>query len=103
MGTDREALYQAVLNKIDEETDAIFRVSDAIHAKPELALEEYFASDLLATTIERYGYTVERGAGGVETAFKARKSGQGSGSAVALLAEYDALPGLGHACGHNLI
>src|SRR5215216_53645 len=66
-------------------------------------MEERFACDLLASTIERYDFSVERQAGGVETAFKARLRGRGAGPAIAFLAEYDALPGLGHGCGHNLI
>jgi amidohydrolase len=101
--TDRQALYDAVLARIDEERGTILGVADAIHARPELALEERFAADLLARTIEGYGFAVERGAGGVETAFKARRRGAGDGPAIGFLAEYDALPGLGHGCGHNLI
>ena len=54
--------------------------------------------------LERHGFAVEKGAGGIETAFKARFQGkQPGGVRVAFLAEYDSLPGLGHACGHNLI
>src|SRR5215218_1265117 len=66
-------------------------------------MEERFACDLLATTMERFDFAVERQAGGVETAFRARLRGRGDGPAIAFLAEYDALPGLGHGCGHNLI
>jgi metal-dependent amidase/aminoacylase/carboxypeptidase family protein len=101
--TDRQALYDAVLTRIDQERATILGVADAIHARPELALEERFAADLLAGTVEGYGFAVERGAGGVETAFKARRRGRGEGPAIGFLAEYDALPGLGHGCGHNLI
>ncbi|MEA2525293.1 MAG: hypothetical protein QOF73_2520 [Thermomicrobiales bacterium] len=100
---NRQELYDAVLAAIDQERDTILHVADAIHARPELAMEERFACDLLATTMERYDFAVEREAGGVETAFKARLRGHGGGPAIAFLAEYDALPGLGHGCGHNLI
>ncbi len=100
---DRAALAREVLAAIDRERDAILGVADTIHARPELAMEEHFAAGLLADTAERYGYAVERGVGGLETAFRARRRGAGDGPTVALLAEYDALPGLGHACGHNLI
>jgi amidohydrolase len=99
----RQELYDAVLAAIDRERETILHVADEIHAHPELAMEERFACDLLATTMERYDFSVERQAGGVETAFKARMRGRGDGPAVAFLAEYDALPGLGHGCGHNLI
>jgi amidohydrolase len=101
--TDRDALYRDVLAAIDRERDVILGVADAIHANPELAMEERFAANVLVETCERYGFAVERGTGGVETAFKARKSGAGPGPAVAFLAEYDALPGIGHGCGHNLL
>ncbi|HUG61894.1 MAG TPA: amidohydrolase, partial [Methylomirabilota bacterium] len=101
--TDPDTLTNDVLAAIEHERDAILGVADAIHANPELAMEERFAANLLIETCERYGFAVERGAGGVETAFKARKTGNGGGPAVAFLAEYDALPGLGHGCGHNLL
>ncbi|HKG26646.1 MAG TPA: amidohydrolase [Thermomicrobiales bacterium] len=103
MITNRQALYDAVLDAIDRERETILHVADQIHARPEIAMEERFACDLLASTIERYDFSVERQAGGVETAFKARLRGRGAGPAIAFLAEYDALPGLGHGCGHNLI
>ena len=100
---DRQAVYDAVLAAIERERGAILDVADAIHANPELALEEHAAAARLAETCERYGFAVERGSGGLPTAFTARRHGIGPGPAVALLAEYDALPGLGHGCGHNLL
>src|SRR5690349_11956826 len=102
MSTDRDALYRDVLAAIENARENILEVADKIHANPEIALEERFASNLLIETCEQYGFEVERGAGGVETAFKARKRGA-AGPAIAFLAEYDALPGLGHGCGHNLL
>ena len=57
---------------------------------------------MLADTLEELGFTVERGYAGIATAFRARK-GTTKGAHVAFLAEYDALPGIGHACGHNMI
>jgi len=77
------------------------QVSRAIHAHPELAYEEERASGWMCRILEAAGMEVERGVGGVPTAFVARA---GSGRLqVAICAEYDALPGIGHACGHNLI
>lgn len=99
----RQALYDEVLATIARERAAILEVADTIHGRPELALEEHFAAGLLADVCQRYGFSVERGAGGLATAFKARKAGTGPGPALAFLAEYDALPGLGHGCGHNLL
>jgi amidohydrolase len=93
---------QAALDAIDAARDTILRVADTIHANPELGFEEHMASKLLCDTIETFGFDVERGAGGVETAFVAKK-GDGDGPVIGILAEYDALPNLGHGCGHNLL
>jgi amidohydrolase len=73
-----------------------------IHEHPELRFEEHRASAWIAEAIEREGHAVERGAGGLATALVAR-AGKAGGPRVAILAEYDALPEIGHACGHNLI
>lgn len=76
-------------------------ISHALAERPELAYEEVFASGLLADALAAAGFDVERGLGGIDTAFSATF---GSGSLViGLCAEYDALPGIGHACGHNTI
>ena len=74
-----------------------------IHAHPELNYQEKHAAQVLSGTLEKHGFQVERGVGGVETAFTASLPGQtGDGPTVAVLAEYDALPEIGHGCGHNL-
>jgi amidohydrolase len=79
----------------------LMQVSRQIHGNPELAYEEERASGWLCRILERAGMEVERGVAGVPTAFVARA---GTGRLqVAICAEYDALPGIGHACGHNLI
>ncbi|HQX62095.1 MAG TPA: M20 family metallopeptidase [Thermomicrobiales bacterium] len=76
-------------------------ISQDLHAHPELSFEEHHAAALLTGELEEHGFEVERGTAGMETAFIAT---YGSGEpVVAILAEYDALPKLGHACGHNLI
>jgi amidohydrolase len=77
-------------------------VSARIHAHPELRFEEHRAAAWIADAVDAAGVTVERGAFGLPTAFRARIGG-GGGPKVAILAEYDALPEIGHACGHNLI
>ena len=76
-------------------------ISHRIHENPELGFEEHFAHDLLAGAAEEAGLEVQRQAYGVETAFAARAGTEGP--LVAFLCEYDALPGIGHACGHNII
>lgn len=72
-----------------------------IHAHPELAFEEKFAHDTICDLLEKLGYSVTRHAYGIDTAFEA-EVGSGGGLIV-YNAEYDALPEIGHACGHNLI
>lgn len=86
---------------VDARRDLLADVSHAIHGHPEENFEERFAHDLLCDVIEREGLEVERGAFGLPTAFRARAGS--SGPLVAVLLEYDALPGIGHACGHNVI
>jgi amidohydrolase len=95
-------LKQAVCHRVDALRSELIRISREIHAHPELAFEEHAASDLLAAALERAGQQVRRGAYGFATAFESEFGSEGR-DCVALLLEYDALPGLGHACGHNLI
>ncbi|MBP7148441.1 MAG: amidohydrolase [Acidobacteria bacterium] len=73
-----------------------------MHRQPELGCREVHAVTLLTGNLEEEGFHVETGIAGLPTAFRAER-GRGGGPTVAILAEYDALPGLGHACGHNLI
>jgi amidohydrolase len=93
----------AILKRIDELADELIEVSHSIHATPELAFKEHHAAGLLCDTLEQHGLDVDRGAYTLETAFETRLDTRGDGPNAAILAEYDALPGIGHACGHNLI
>src|SRR3972149_2020282 len=86
---------------VDAARTDLIDISLDIHAHPELAMEERRASALLSDRLEERGFAVERGAFGVETAFRARW-GEGPVT-IAYLWAYDALPEIGHACGHNLI
>ena len=79
----------------------LLTLSREIHADPEIAYQERRASQRIAALLARHGHAVETGVGGLETAFRSRVGPDGP--TVALLAEYDALPGVGHGCGHNLI
>ena len=88
---------------VQREADALRELSHRIHAHPEILFEEVRASAWLADALEARGFAVERGVGGLPTAFRAIREGVAPGPTVALLCEYDALPGLGHACGHNVI
>lgn len=97
------ARSDAVSRAIDAARDDLVAASLDIHAHPELNYEERHASRLLADVLERHGLAVERGVGGIETAFRAGLATGRPGPTVAVLAEYDALPDIGHGCGHNLI
>jgi amidohydrolase len=88
---------------VDALGDELETLSRKIHAHPELGYQEVQASAWLADFLESKGMQVERGVGGVATAFRASVAGAGPGPTVAIMCEYDALPGLGHACGHNVI
>lgn len=87
--------------RIDHLDAALYRTNQAIHSNPELSYEEHFAHDTLSTLLEAEGFSVKRKAYGIETSFEAQW-GTG-GREVIFCAEYDALPGIGHGCGHNLI
>jgi amidohydrolase len=100
---DLEKMKQRVIADVDVRHEMLIRISDTIHANPELGFEEFKAAALLTATLEENGFAVERGVAGMETAFIGTLHGQDGGPTVAFLAEYDALPGLGHACGHNII
>ena len=94
--------YKAVTGRLIEDyTEDIVRVSKRIHTEPELGHKEIKASKLLVEELEKHGFEVKLGVAGMTTAFIARK---GTGTPkIGILAEYDCLPGIGHACGHNLI
>ncbi|MGW6864820.1 amidohydrolase [Streptomyces sp. NPDC054901] len=97
-----EDLYVRLRHECARRADVLWGVGLALHADPELAYEEHRAARLLTGELRGAGFAVEEGVAGLDTAFLAR-AGRGPGRRVALLMEYDALPGLGHACGHNLI
>lgn len=95
-------LKEEVCEAIDAMREDLLRASRAIHANPELSFEEHQAAALLVKMLRKAGLDVTEGAYGLETAF-ASEFGTRGAPCVALLAEYDALPEIGHACGHNLI
>ena len=96
-------LKSKVCEIIDSMKSRLIEISDTIHANPELGFQEYRASKLLASELEKHGFKVEMGISGLPTAFKATFTGKKDKPKIAFLAEYDALPKLGHACGHNII
>ncbi|HEY9325420.1 MAG TPA: M20/M25/M40 family metallo-hydrolase, partial [Candidatus Limnocylindria bacterium] len=98
---DTAELKARVAERVDARAGALDELALRIHERPELAYEERFASSALAEQLIGEGASVTRGAGGVETAFAAEF--RAGAPVVAILGEYDALPGVGHACGHNLM
>ena len=94
----KELLLQAV----EANADRLFAIACDIFDHPECGREEYYACDLLTRFLEGEGVTVERGVGGLETAFRATWEQGSGGPAIGFMMEYDALRGMGHACGHHL-
>ncbi len=99
----RQELRDRIRKAIAEERDNIVEVAETIRVNPEFQFEEVMASQLLADHLKELGFKVEKPYCGMETAFRATLDSGQPGPRVAVLAEYDALRGIGHGCGHNLI
>jgi amidohydrolase len=97
-----DPVVQSILQQVDAVRPEVVRLSRDIHANPEIGYEEHQASQWLTQLLAEHGFEVQSGIAELPTAFRATYRG-GDGPTIALLAEYDALPGLGHGCGHNLI
>jgi amidohydrolase len=93
-------IHERIAEEIGKISDTLIELSLDLHAHPELAMEEKYAASKLSGLL-RADFAVEEGIGGLPTAFRGT-AGSGSPS-IAFLCEYDALPGIGHGCGHNLI
>ncbi len=99
--------YEEIARRLDEHAEAHLedagRLSDRIWERPELGLREFETSRALCEALADAGYSVERPYAGYETAFNARfERGSGARPTIGLLAQYDALPEVGHGCGHNM-
>jgi amidohydrolase len=101
--TADDAVKPRVTAAVDALADELERLSHQLHDHPELAFKEEQAHTWLTEFLAKKGATVERGVGGLPTAFRATIPGTAPGPTIAIMAEYDALPGIGHACGHNVI
>ncbi|MFF4186355.1 amidohydrolase [Streptomyces sp. NPDC001691] len=97
----QDEVHDRLRAEVAARADTLWQTALGLHADPEYAFVEHRAAAVLAGELEKAGFMVERGVAGLPTAFTAR-SGHGR-PVVALLLEYDALPGLCHACGHHLI
>jgi amidohydrolase len=99
-----EDIVLAIDAAVDREAPQLVALSRLIHQNPELRFEEIKAAGWIAEYVASRSFAVERGLGGMPTALRAgARAGAARGPRVAILAEYDALPAIGHACGHNLI
>ena len=98
-------IYESIVQRIDEVADTLITTSHEIHAKPELAFKEFFACDRLTGVLEEHEISSSKAVYSLNTSFEAtlNPSKTKDNLTVAILAEYDALPGIGHACGHNII
>lgn len=97
----KQKLKQQAIAAVDQMADELREISLYLHQNPELGEQEHQACRLLTQAATARGFSVKQNLSGYETAFWADKGNQGP--KIGFLAEYDALPGLGHACGHNLI
>lgn len=97
-----EALKQRIVERRERVDAALVGLSDRLHADPELGWQEHRSSAAVAALLAEHGFVIEQPYLDLPTAFRAVFN-PGAGFTVGFLAEYDALPGLGHACGHNLI
>jgi amidohydrolase len=95
------ALKEGITREIEERAEELKALSRQLHDNPEIAFQEKQAAAWLSEYLEQNGFTLEHGTGELPTAFKGRY-GKGK-PVIALMAEYDALPKIGHGCGHNLI
>jgi len=93
---------QVIYAAIDAKLPRLIEISDWMYHHPELGHAEHKAAQLLSDELRQHGFAVEMPYAGLATAFKAVYKG-GDGPTIAILAEYDALPGIGHGCGHNII
>ena len=94
---------ERVIKAVDVLRPELKELALKIHDNPELGMEEFKACAWQKELLSKYGFEIEEGFCGIETAYRATYKGKKAGPRIAFLAEYDALPGLGHGCGHNLI
>src|SRR5262245_53564781 len=98
---DINEVKSAIADDVESRAPALVEVAHQLWDRPELCFEEHFAHELLCSILEADGLRVERGAYGLPTAFRAEAGTDGP--TIAICCEYDALPEIGHACGHNVI
>ncbi len=98
MNKDKELLFQ----NVEKRREDLCSLSDQIYDFQEISMEEFQSSALLVKYLREHGFEVETGIAGLETAFRAVYRQGSGGVRIGLLAEYDALEGMGHGCGHHM-
>lgn len=98
-----DELYLALDEQVEKLKERLLQVNDQIYHRPELGNQEFFASQLLSTILKDAGFKVEIPYQNLETGFRAEFDTSRPGPKIAVMAEYDALPDIGHGCGHNMI
>lgn len=98
-----QELYNTIQNRIDDELDNLFAIVRFLYENPELGNEEYKAHKILTETLAAHGFIIDDKFCGFPTAFRATYDSGKPGASIAYFCEYDALPDIGHGCGHNLI
>src|SRR5699024_4282698 len=92
-----------LLNEFNVIKDDLIQISEELYENPELGNEEFNSMQLLIDYLKKHNFSIETGLVNLPTSFRAEFTSGKPGPTVAYLAEYDALPGIGHGCGHNLI
>lgn len=95
-------MKENIFRSVEHQRDVLTAMADSIFDDPELGFQEFHAQKKLTDYLRGCGFTVEMGTGGVETAFRAEFQNGEGGPRIGLLCEYDALEGIGHACGHHM-
>lgn len=103
MTDQRASLKALVRDEIERNVATLYGISDWMYHNPELGRQEHQAADKLTEVLGEYGATITRGIAGMPSAFVADLPGATTGATVGIIAEYDALPEVGHGCGHNII
>ncbi|MFO7882333.1 MAG: M20 family metallopeptidase [Kosmotogaceae bacterium] len=98
-----ENATKTITNNVDSIADSLIDISKKLKDNPEIGFEEYKALKWLTEFLDQKGFDIEKGIAGLETSFRARYVCGNGGPKIAFLCEYDALPDIGHGCGHNLI
>src|SRR6056297_363784 len=101
--SDLKELRKSLFYEIENIKEEIFYINDYIAENPELGYREYKAASLLTEKLSQHGFKIENNLSGIDTAFRASYNFNEDGPTIAFLCEYDALPEIGHGCGHNMI